>query len=87
MSEYIPSLDAQQKHSFLAKLQGTHKPVLPVHNTAEKELFQFLMRKNQDFNSTSHGPVWKQAVKVWNYHANTNSDVSYKARHLTHDPV
>jgi hypothetical protein len=77
MSEYIPSLDARQKHKFLAEMQGTHKPVLPIHNAAEIELFRLLMEKNEDFNSPS-GPIWSRAVKVWNYYANTNAGIFYK---------
>ena len=82
MSEYVPSLDAHQKHKFLAEMQGTHKPVLPVHNAAEIELFRLLMEKNEDFNSPS-GPIWSQAVKVWNYYANTNTNIFYKVCYLT----
>src|SRR6266446_1171478 len=33
------SLSELKKHSFLAKMQGTHKAVLPVHTKAEKDLF------------------------------------------------
>lgn len=82
MSEYIPSVDSQQRHAFLAEMQGTHKPVLPVNNTAEKHLFRFLMENNKDYNSRATGPVWRQAVKVWNYYANSNTNVSYKVSTL-----
>lgn len=77
MTEYIPSLDKKQRHRFLAEMQEVHKPVLPVHNSLEKELFRHLMETNTEFNSPS-GPIWKKAVKVWNHYTNTNNNIFYK---------
>jgi hypothetical protein len=75
-SEYIPSPDAQQKHKFLAEMQGTQKPILPVHNTTRIELFHLPMQKISYFNSPP-GPIWSQAVKIWNHYANMNANIFY----------
>jgi hypothetical protein len=79
MSEYNPLLDAKQPHHFLAELQGTRKPILPIHTSEERELFSQLMRTNLAFNSTSI-PNWKEAVRVWNRYADVNMHISYKVR-------
>jgi len=81
MSDYDPLLDNKQPHHFLAELQGTRKPVLPVHNLEEQELFRELMRTNLTFNSTSQ-PHWSEAVRVWNRYADIKSHISYKVCHL-----
>jgi len=78
MGEYVTSISGHQKHSFLAKMQKTRKPVLPVHTASEKSLFRTLMQHNPAFNSRMTGPIWKEAVKVWNYEADKNPDISYK---------
>ncbi|KAH9483209.1 hypothetical protein JR316_0005313 [Psilocybe cubensis] len=78
MTEYTPSLDRRQKHAFLAQMQKTRKPILPVHNPDEKQLFRHLMQKNPEYNSVSSGPIWKEAVKVWNHYADTEPTISYK---------
>ena len=77
MTEYLPSLQVRRKHNFLAKMQGTNKAVLPIHNQAEKDLFKLLMETNADFNSPS-GPQWKRAAKVWNSYANSEENIFYK---------
>jgi hypothetical protein len=65
MSEYNPLLDAKQSHHFLAEMQGTWKPVLPVHTMEEQELFHQLMHTDLTSNSNSQ-PNWSEAVQVWN---------------------
>jgi hypothetical protein len=77
MSDYDPLLDAKQPHHFLAKLQGTRKAILPVHNLEEQELFCQLMRTDLTSNSTAQ-PNWSEAVRVWNRHADMNQHISYK---------
>ncbi|KAH9475789.1 Werner syndrome ATP-dependent helicase-like protein [Psilocybe cubensis] len=78
MSEFIPSIDKKQRHAFLAQMQHTRKPILPIHNDIEKQLFRDLMQANPDYNSLTSGPIWKKAVKVWNHYADINSEISYK---------
>jgi hypothetical protein len=39
-----------QRHDFLARMQGTRRPVLPVHTTAERLMFRTLITKNKEFN-------------------------------------
>ena len=77
MADYQPEIDSKQKHHFLAKMQGTRKPVLPVHSTAEHSLFRELMNTSPEFNRQG-GPNWKKAVKVWNRHADVTAAISYK---------
>ncbi len=56
-----------QWHDFLAKMQGTRKPVLPVHTMAERLMFRTLISQNREFNPPNVSePPWNQAVKVWN---------------------
>ncbi|KAF8870352.1 hypothetical protein CPB84DRAFT_1908275, partial [Gymnopilus junonius] len=59
-------------------MQGTRKPVLPVHTDAEKNLFHFLMQSSEEFCSKTRGPIWKPAVKLWNRYADANDDIFYK---------
>lgn len=35
MASYEPTLDFRQSYAYLANLQGTRKPILPVHSHAE----------------------------------------------------
>jgi len=52
-----------QPHDFLAKMQGTRKPVLPIHTKAEKLMFRTLMSCNRGFNPPNISePPWNQAV-------------------------
>ncbi|KAG6875210.1 hypothetical protein C0992_004756, partial [Termitomyces sp. T32_za158] len=78
MGRYIPTLHSKQSHHFLASMQGTQKPVLPVHNHAERALFHELMTKDTGFNDTVTGPNWKLAVQLWNNAAETRDNISYK---------
>jgi len=81
MAEYIPALHRNQVapwYRFLAKLQGTRKPVLPIHTAAEKTLFKELLEKNPAFSSESGDPQWKLAVRIWNAEADVRDDVFYK---------
>jgi len=70
--------DKNQKHRYLAQMQGTWKAILPVHTAAEIALFQRLMEQNEAFNSRISGPRWSDAVRVWNKEADTTDDIFYK---------
>ncbi|KAF8186025.1 hypothetical protein BJ912DRAFT_803788, partial [Pholiota molesta] len=88
MLAYEPSLDSPrqsgQQHQFLASLQGTRNAILPIHSPLEKELFRNLLKEHKAFNSSTAGPDWKQAIKVWNRHANDTKGIFYKLiEHLT----
>ncbi|KAF8967031.1 hypothetical protein BDZ97DRAFT_1656746, partial [Flammula alnicola] len=78
MMPYVSGLDRNQKHHFLAEMQGTRKPILPVHTSVEKQLFRRLMNSNPIFSPKSGEPRWREAVKVWNSNAERMDDVSYK---------
>lgn len=78
MSEYNSLIDMKQPQYFLASVQGTRKPVLPVHTLEEKKLFSLLMRTNPAFNSTRFVPNWSEAVKIWNRYADGDVNISYK---------
>jgi hypothetical protein len=58
MGEYQSLLHSNQPHHFLASRQGTWKPVLPIHNSNEHNLFQKLVAKNVMFASAH----WETAV-------------------------
>lgn len=77
MACFDPTLDFQQPHAYLASLQGTRKPILPVHSLKERQLFQKLLSENQAFNSPT-GPNWKQAIKAWNNIADRTDGIFYK---------
>jgi len=48
-----------QQHDFLAKMQGTRKPVLPIHTMAERHMFQTLISQNREFNPLNVSePPW-----------------------------
>ena len=70
--------DKTQPHLYLARMQGTRKAILPVHTSAEHDLFRHLMKSNPVFNAQSSGPIWKLAVKVWNEFADKQPDIFYK---------
>ena len=81
MAEYIPALHRNEvapRYRFLAELQGTRKPVLPVHTLVEKKLFKELLENNPAFSSESGDPQWKLAVRIWNAEADVRDDVFYK---------
>ncbi|KAJ3558593.1 hypothetical protein NP233_g11480 [Leucocoprinus birnbaumii] len=80
----IPERDRNGPQGFLASMQMTHKPVLPVHSAAERGLFHDLLKDHPTFNNATTGPDWKKAVVVWNRCANQCSEISYKlVEHLT----
>ena len=86
MASYIPSVDGTQRHQFLARKQGTRKPILPIHTASEKQLFHHLMiSKNSPFSPESGEPRWGDAVKVWNSFADRNDDIYYKVCCLNHN--
>lgn len=68
----------KQEQAYLARIQNTKKAVLPVHTPQEYKLFEELMVSSSAFNSTSRGPVWKLAVRVWNERAELTHGISYK---------
>jgi hypothetical protein len=78
MVQFEPSLDSKCLHHHLALLQGTRKAVLPVHNTAEKELFRELMSSENTFGNFSSSSQVEKAIKIWNAYADTRDDVYYK---------
>ena len=78
MSEYNSAIDSKQLHHFLAAVQGTRKPVLPIHTREEKLLFTELMRTNPAFNSSTSSPNWSEGVKIWNRYADSEVGISYK---------
>jgi hypothetical protein len=78
MTKFNANVDQQQRHAYLAKMQGTRKPILPVHTAAEHELFNKLMKDNKAFSSPSAGPQWMECVRVWNTLADTNDHIYYK---------
>ncbi|KAG6835293.1 hypothetical protein H0H93_003051 [Arthromyces matolae] len=85
MQEYVAETDGTQKQAYLAKMQGTRRPILPVNTIAERKLFNKLMRDSPEFRSstTSIKPL---AVKIWNRHAHDaeGKDIYYKLEeHLT----
>ncbi|KAH6903571.1 hypothetical protein BKA70DRAFT_1433611 [Coprinopsis sp. MPI-PUGE-AT-0042] len=79
MGEWLMSGAAEkQRYSYLARMQGTRKAVLPVHTHGEVKLFRELMQTDPSFNSQTRGPVWKIAVKVWNERAEGINGIYYK---------
>ncbi|KAJ6456287.1 hypothetical protein C8R47DRAFT_1029405 [Mycena vitilis] len=69
--------DSKQKQAYLAKMQGTRKPVLPVHTIAEKQLFAELMRTSPTFHKCSTS-ISLAAVEIWNQKAESTTDIYYK---------
>ncbi|KAF9529747.1 hypothetical protein CPB83DRAFT_882672 [Crepidotus variabilis] len=80
MAEYDhdPLRATKTRHQYLARMQGTHKAILPIHTPAEHDLFRSLMESNPAFNSESAGPIWKLAVKAWNQIADKQDGIFYK---------
>jgi hypothetical protein len=74
MPEYQPVLHSNQPHHFLASRQGTRKPLLPIHDSNEHNLFQHLVAQNTIFTSAN----WETAVKIWNGYADQCKEISYK---------
>lgn len=78
MGAYVPSLHGKQPHHFLAPIQGTRKPVLPIHNQEEWDLFHELLTNNTGFSDPISGPNWDLAVQLWNNQADVRDKISYK---------
>lgn len=78
MGTYKSSLHSKQRHYFLASMQGTRKPVLPIHNSQERDLFRDFMTGDSGFNDPVSGPNWEHAVRLWNDTADTKEGISYK---------
>ncbi|KAJ3836718.1 hypothetical protein F5878DRAFT_586170 [Lentinula raphanica] len=74
MLEYDGNLHRAQTHWFVASLQGTQRPVLPIHNKREEDLFRDLVLTN----TGSSEPRWDNIVLAWNTTANNEKEVSYK---------
>lgn len=78
MAMYVPLAGKDKKYQFLAKMQGTRKPVLPIHTAAEKQHFHQLITSNSAFSPTSGEPKWQEAVKIWNATADQTAEIYYK---------
>ncbi|RXW13073.1 hypothetical protein EST38_g12781 [Candolleomyces aberdarensis] len=81
LSEYVEGLHSSRhsrSYDFLAKLQGTRKPIVPVHTPAEHALFRDLMQESPDFSIKANGPDWKRAVRLWNAKADECEGIYYK---------
>ncbi|KAJ7170171.1 hypothetical protein C8R46DRAFT_1266577 [Mycena filopes] len=78
MAEFQSSLDSTRLHHHLAALQGTRKAVLPVHNTAEKDLFRSLMLGPNTPGNFSSSRQVENTVKIWNATADAQDDIYYK---------
>lgn len=88
MRSFEATLDSDQPHWFLAQIQGTRKPILPVHSASEKRLFRQLRQENALFNSpTVDSPDWRQAVRVWNRKADEIEGISYKVAYFHSNPM
>lgn len=79
MGEYQPLLHSNQPHHFLASRQGTRKPLLPIHDSNEHNLFQQLVAENIIFMSAH----WETAVKIWNGYADECKEISYKVCNMS----
>ncbi|KAJ7718468.1 hypothetical protein B0H16DRAFT_1337422, partial [Mycena metata] len=76
MAQFEASLHSEQRHRYLAALQGTRKPVLPVHSAPEKTLFRNLVAEHPAAFSTP--TTLDNFVRLWNSHADQREDISYK---------
>ncbi|KIK60525.1 hypothetical protein GYMLUDRAFT_261499 [Collybiopsis luxurians FD-317 M1] len=75
MQHYNPEFHRSQPQQFVASLQHTRRPVLPIHNKSEEELFRNLITTNVKGASE---PNWENIARAWNDAANSNMDISYK---------
>ncbi|KAJ6545861.1 hypothetical protein DFH09DRAFT_1321402 [Mycena vulgaris] len=71
------SHNSKQKQSYLAKMHGTRKPVLPVHTVAEKKLFTKLMLTSASFQKCQTS-ISTEVTVEWNRLAAENEDIYYK---------
>lgn len=69
------------RHDFLAELQGTRKPILPVHTSRERALFATFMERLPLGNTSK--PNWEAMSKEWNDFANQREGVYYKVRRMS----
>ncbi|KAJ7497895.1 hypothetical protein B0H11DRAFT_2384785 [Mycena galericulata] len=72
----IQQTDTKQNQAYLAKMQGTRKPVLSVHTLAEKQLFSELMQTSPTFQKCSTS-ISLAAAEIWNQKAENTDDVYY----------
>ncbi|KAF7290249.1 3'-5' exonuclease domain-containing protein [Mycena indigotica] len=77
IQSYNTATDSKQKQAYLAKMQGTRIPVLPVHTVAEKKLFASLMRTSEKFSSCKNS-ITAAATVIWNRSANPTEMIFYK---------
>lgn len=49
MTEFNANTDSKQYYAYFATMQGTHKPILPVHTFQEHSLFCELMKSDTNF--------------------------------------
>ncbi|PPR00790.1 hypothetical protein CVT24_000755 [Panaeolus cyanescens] len=66
------------RYDFLAKIQGTRKPILPIHTTSERSLFRSLMETNMTFNGGISSSLWptRDAVALWNVLSDKDDSLS-----------
>ncbi|KAG6821234.1 hypothetical protein H0H93_002344 [Arthromyces matolae] len=77
LQDFVEETDGSQRHAYLARIQGTRRPILPVHTIAERKLFNRLMRESHEFQSCKTS-IKMSAVKIWNRRAETDKDIYYK---------
>ncbi|KAG6846753.1 hypothetical protein H0H93_012095, partial [Arthromyces matolae] len=83
MQEYDEVTDGKQPQAYLAKMQGTRRPILPIHTMKERKLFNKLMREREEFQSCTTS-IKIGCVKIWNRYAETDDNIYYKLEeHLT----
>ncbi|KAK0462162.1 hypothetical protein IW261DRAFT_1306026, partial [Armillaria novae-zelandiae] len=63
--------DPPKKFQYLARKQDTRFAVLTVHTLEKKHLFSDCMLNEPSFTAAHNSdPIWLDAVKIWNHHAN-----------------
>ena len=80
MSPYIHELHRNQTHHFLARMQGTRRPIHPVSNDDECKHFCFIMSESE-YNDPTSGPKWPLIVSSWNAYADSlgeKAPIAYK---------
>lgn len=80
LDSYVPppARSKAPRYDILAELQGTRKPILPVHTPAEHGLYRSFMRKHSDHSTRA--PNWSRMAKDWNSIAQSNDNIYYKVR-------
>jgi hypothetical protein len=73
-------LHSKQRHSFLARMQHTQKPVVPIHTSAEQKNFRDLIIRSSSKGKSdlTSEKAWENITCAWNDHANVHTELSYK---------